>query len=307
MTTILLRGISERDIDLLLVEELVATADFRAWFGAQAGIAPSAQVETVARSVNTSTGESDLEVTFRDTESLTRVLVENKIDAILQPRQPERYAERAASYIATGVCKGVVTLLVAPERYTGGASGFDRRLTYETLREWFSNQGEADARSQYKVHLLDAAIERGSTGWLLVPDEAATAFWQQYWEVAAATAPELRMPKPGVKPATSGFIRFLPPVLPAGVNLIHKVPLGKVDLQFAGMAEQLAAFKTKHQRHLEPDMRIARAQKSMVIRIHVPPASPQGSLEDAEPAAIEGINAAVRLLSWYSRFLGDAG
>ena len=307
MTTVLLRGVSERDLDLLLVEELVASPAFRAWFSTQIGLPASSQLEHVARSVMTSTGESDLELTYREPDDTrTRVLVENKIDAVLQPRQPERYAERAAGYIAAGECHRVVTVLVAPQAYLAGAVGFDQRLVYEVLREWFADTSVADERAMYKRHLLDAAIERGTSGWTLVPDDTANAFWLQYWETARAYAPELGMPKPSPKPATSWFVRFLSPTLGRRVYLIHKVPYGHVDLQFAGMAAKAEEFAAAYQGRLDPTMHIAVANKSLVVRIAVE----RGSL-DAPPdrrltTIQDGIAAAKRLLIWHGRVIAPS-
>ena len=50
------------------------------------------------------------------------LLIENKIDASLQPAQAERYRQRAGACIVAGDVDTALTLLVAPEKYFG-ASG----------------------------------------------------------------------------------------------------------------------------------------------------------------------------------------
>ena len=146
-----LRGIFERDIDLLLLEEIVATAGFREWFLAQLGYGPVNRLVRAARSVNTSTGESDLELTLRDRGQVTRVLIENKIDAPLQPHQAGRYKDRAASYVSSGDCDAAVTVLVAPACYVAGVTGFDHILTYETIDAFLSTQPGAEERTSDSV------------------------------------------------------------------------------------------------------------------------------------------------------------
>ena len=102
MATIEVSGVCERDVDLLLLEELVASRPFFEWFLGRVGISPSAELIAVARSVTTSNGESDLELTIKLDDRIRKILVENKIDSIFQPRQADRYCERAAGYLRDG-------------------------------------------------------------------------------------------------------------------------------------------------------------------------------------------------------------
>jgi hypothetical protein len=294
--------VSERDVDLLLVEELSASSGFRVWFSERIGLTQS-DLTAVARSVVSSTGESDIELSFQSAAGTTKVLVENKIDALLQPRQSERYTERGQTYVESGRFDRFMTVLIAPEAYGASTSGFDARVSYEQLREWFQEQLRSDPRVPYKLALLDQALERAARGWTLIPDAAATSFWQGYWRVASEIAPELHMPAPGSKPATSGFIRFRPPQLPAGIELLHKVPYGNVDLQFAGMATRAADFAREHAGKLTPGMRVEVASKSLVIRMSVPIAALEAPFESSATAVREALSAAQRLLSWYDEHI----
>jgi hypothetical protein len=296
------RGITERDIDLLLLEQLVLDSSFRDGFLAEVGLASCGRLTAAARSVNTTTGESDLELTLVEGQRVTKVLVENKVDALLQPRQAERYAERAAAYRAAGDCDQVVTVLVAPESYAGAAAGFDRTVTYESVRRLLGGE-EADDRARYKHFLLREAIERCASGWVLVPDEAATAFWLRYWELSKTVAPQLNMRRPEEKPATSNFIYFWPTALARGVALIHKVPYGDVDLQFEGKATRAASFESKHGGHLRPGMHIERANKSLVVRMQVPRIVLKAPFEQSEAAVRQALDAAAQLLKWYTRWV----
>jgi len=73
---------------------------------------------TAAQSVATSNAESDLELKVRLDKQLLVLLIGDKIDAVLQPLQAARYAERAAEYRESGACDIATTVLVAPHRYT---------------------------------------------------------------------------------------------------------------------------------------------------------------------------------------------
>jgi hypothetical protein len=300
---VMLRGVSERDVDLLLVEELSASQEFRMWFEKQANVARDSTLEEISRSVISSSGESDLELIYRGPDGTTKILVENKIDAMLQPRQSERYAARGRAYVEAGDCERVSTVLIAPDSYSAGSHGFDARISYESLREWFEKRTAVDSRARYKLELLRRAIERGKQGWTMVPDEAVSDFWVQYWRVVSDVAPQLQMPKPGGKPATSGFIRFLPASLGRGVQLIHKAPYGNVDLQFADMQKRAAEFVAEHRSKLEPDMHIAAASKSLVVRIAVQRVTLETPFQNSESSVRDAVSAAARLLAWYERYV----
>ena len=139
--TIHVPDVCERDIDLLLLEEFVASENFRAWFLSQLGINEIVSLVDAARSVTTASGESDLEFTVKGLEGNIRVLVENKVDAAFQPRQAERYAERADDYLQNMDFAQVITVLVAPEVYFSDDDddgGFNYQINYEQVLEWFS-------------------------------------------------------------------------------------------------------------------------------------------------------------------------
>lgn len=141
---ILTASVCERDIDLLVLEEFVSSSNFAEWFIGLIGLtgASGVSVTKVQRSATRFNGESDLEVTL-NYRGTYRLLIENKISANLQPRQAERYRARGASYRKQGICQGIRTVLLAPEAYFGqpdDLKGFDAKVTYEAVLNWFRNQ-----------------------------------------------------------------------------------------------------------------------------------------------------------------------
>lgn len=86
------------------------------------------------------------------------------------------------------------------------------------------------------------------------------------------------MPLPGAKPAAFGFVRFKPQALGAGVELLHKVPFGNVDLQFAAMAARAAQFSAQYSAFLDSSMEIALANKSLVVRVSVAAGDGRGAV-----------------------------
>jgi len=302
---IAIAGVSERDIDLLLLEEFQASPSFQKWFVAQAigsEISIGACVEAL-RSVTHSTGESDLEVTFATADGVrTRIMIENKINAGLQPLQAQRYLSRGADYTARGLCATFHTIIVAPARYFGtleGHKGFGGRVTYEQILGWFDGAAQLGERRNYKVALLSSAIEKGTLGYQAEEDAATTNFWRSYWKLALTHGAELEMAEPRSKPSGSGFIHFRPPVLPRGVDIVHKFHFGYVDLHLRGMGKRLNEVRGILDPFFEKGMTLETAAKSAAIRIHVPKLNARMAMNQQEDAAIVGIAAAKRLLVWF--------
>lgn len=209
MAQVAVSGVVERDIDFLLVEEFVAPDGFLTWFLGRIGLSEPYETVAITHSAKTATGETDIELTVRSGSTTLILLLENKIDANLQPRQADRYRERASRYVSEGQCSACITVLVAPKAYFGGEVqpfGFDRSVTYEDILEWYLRAERLGSRRDAKVALLQRALARGSAGWIMVPDETVTEFWHRYGELSRALAPELFMEKPTAKPATSTFI-----------------------------------------------------------------------------------------------------
>lgn len=298
-------GVCERDLDLLLMEELVASPALRVWFArlADLGELKEGSPAEVHRSVTHSTGESDLEVfvTLADGRR-AGMLIENKIDAGLQRRQSERYRDRAAARLAEGKCSIARTVIVAPAQYFGSsedALGFDATTTYESIDEWFREFGATGDRAIYKRALLAAAVEKSSLGYQRIADQAMTDLWRFIWELAQVEAPELNMREPIGRPAGSTFVFFSPDGFPASRGLVYKFRHGNVDIVFPRWGARLTELRT----HLGPVLpeggKLERASKAAVIRVKVPPVDVSWGSEAQRPALIEGLRQSSALLRWY--------
>jgi len=83
-------------------------------------------------------GESDIEFGFRTaTGERHLVLIENKIDASLQPNQVERYFNRGQFRVDGGDWDSFTVCLLAPERYISpdNRADFDSVIRYEAVLE----------------------------------------------------------------------------------------------------------------------------------------------------------------------------
>lgn len=127
----------ERDVDLVFVQLVQSSPEFRQWFLETIGEEESdSSLTDVCHSVMTENGESDIEIGFTsNTGDRIRVLVENKINAAKQDRQFERYFERGETYLTKDFSDRFRVCLIAPEGYASASdqAAVDAVVTYEEM------------------------------------------------------------------------------------------------------------------------------------------------------------------------------
>ena len=198
--------IYERDMDLVLVEELESSNEFRAWLAARVfGVdCYISHVDATHSVVDESSRESDVVFRFRarqgrdSSESLlAAILLENKIDAVAQPNQGRDYRSRGEAG-KEGRWQDFRTCLVAPKAYLDAAhdrANFDESISYEEILAYFVSRGGRDERFRWKARLVGDAIQKKKSGYAPKISDAATAFVKAYYEYARAF-PRLEMPEP---------------------------------------------------------------------------------------------------------------
>lgn len=295
-------GVSERDIDLLLLEEFISSHKFQDLF-LDLTLLQDKNLNFIQaqRSVTDSTGESDLEVTFQDENGNTYILlIENKVNANFQKDQLIRYVQRGENYIKHNKIVVFRTILVAPNSYYNNElKGFDFRINYENIVDYFLNNEELGERKKYKILLLKSAIEKSTSGYQMEADASVSNFWKDYWKLSLEVAKEFYMDEPSFKPSSSSFIYFRNVHLPKGVDLIHKLTHGYFDLQFKGMGDNINSMREKYSNVLHENMKIVKAGKSASIRVTVPKLSLADTVESQKEKVMQCFNEGQKLLKWF--------
>lgn len=101
-----------------------------------------------------------------------------------------------------------------------------------------------------------------------------------------------------------GRVHELGAALPVGVELLHKMDHGAVDLQIAGWGDRLGELQVLLGEVLRSDMSILETGKSASLRLHVPPLRVADGFADQAPSVQDALDAAVELLDW-SKTLPD--
>ena len=229
---LLLPRLYERDIDVLLQEELMCNGAVRELIGRALKLPSPIDVTKCRLSVVDNTGETDLVAYFSSSGRSGLLLIENKIDAGFQPSQPERYRARAKSFAIAENCDAHC-LLFAPARHVAGRSEaigqFDAVVSYEDLARSIADEGTK--RAQHRSQLMLRAIEQAKAPYIVTPAPAVTGLWQRVFEIARVHYPELRMPAPTDKGASSYWFIFKPG-LPPRITIDWKLRKGTVGLSF---------------------------------------------------------------------------
>ncbi|WP_027996865.1 PD-(D/E)XK nuclease family protein [Simplicispira psychrophila] len=286
--------VAERDIDLLLLEEINVNSDFSSWLfrlTMPQCLDMPACTGAWHSVIHPQLGESDIVVKYANGHA---ILIENKVDAPAQPDQAARYGKRGAEGCDKGLWQSFVTCIVAPSSYVttnAEAQNYDVRISYEQLQDWFSN--EKTQRAEYRAYILSEAIEQNRRGYSPVANEDVTQFWLSYWDIANREFPALEMQRPGIKPANSDWPDFRPNQLGKNINIVHKMAQGYVDLQIRGASEKIEQIRTMmNGRNLD----VVTAGRSTAIRVVVAPVNRFGSFDGQRQEIMHALDAAAMLL-----------
>lgn len=298
-----IQSVAERDMDLLLLEELHASPTFRTWiveklFGAGTRLR---KFEGAWHSISDAKlGETDLLFCFQSFDGdVWAALIENKISALTQYRQAARYRKRGRKGREDGSWDRYKTCLIAPKAYfetLKPSETFDVYITYEDLAEWFQSQGPAD-RGSYKAKFIKEAIEQNRRGYQITPDERISKFWRSYWQLCSSEFPQLAMKEPGPKPAGGTWPLFQPPNFDKRVQIIHKTEQGFVDLSFSGA--NAGDLKMIYRPRLDNETMIEQTGKSAVVRVAVPKIDMFAKFETEADNVYVALQAARKLYDLY--------
>ncbi|HEX3036212.1 MAG TPA: hypothetical protein VHT73_14020 [Thermodesulfobacteriota bacterium] len=309
LNRLFIERVTERDIDLLLLEEFECNMDFRNWFLKKVGLdeAVGADFAGVWHSVTEGElGESDLILYFDSKVSgKLAAMIENKIDAPMQPDQAERYDKRGNIGIEKGHWSKFVTCIVAPECYLAAIANhsFGYQVSYEEIAEWFSSNSASSCRMSFRSKIFKEAVEENRRSYQVIEDPIVAKFWQQYRQVAEQDFKYLGMKKRGKRGSQAIWPEFSPSYLPEGkgIRLIHKMQAGNVELMFSGRITDFEHFKNYVSELLEDGMSIEQRDQSTSVCIKVPVIDKYKAFIDQQESVLLALEAATRLASWYAK------
>jgi len=273
-------SIAERDIDLLVLEELSVSDEFREWFSSRVFGEPIFQSKIGAwHSVSDAQlGESDIVFLFEAIDGpRTAILIENKICAPPQPQQGQRYRFRGEKGLTEGYWEKFKTCVIAPSKYLSSSThseSYDINISYEELLAYFQSRSPRGERFQYKARVLLEGIEQNRRRHQPEFNEQMTQFVSDYYAYASVEYAYLGMQEAKPRPAGSTWIMFYPKSFAKSLSLSHQLTAGLVKVFFNGQAESFAELQEKYTSILPRNASLELAGKSVSISIEVPKLDP---------------------------------
>ena len=220
-------SVQERDIDLLIIEELNVSLDFCKWFINELELKePTSKIKAFRSISDYGLGETDILISYSVETRTNFILVENKIDASFQNNQFKRYKERGENYIKKKECDDCYIVLIAPKSYCENQSNFSNYINYESIKKYFTDKNEI--RADYKSEILSIAIEKERRGYKAVNSIPVQSFWKSYYEYKISNLKSFRMNKPDIVPFNSDWIQLFSERLNQ-ITFNHKLEKGFID------------------------------------------------------------------------------
>lgn len=265
-------SIAERDVDLLLLEELLVSEPFANWFvSAAKGNHLNIKLIGAWHSVSDAQlGESDLIIKFTsqtgDTEA---ILIENKIDAIAQTEQGYRYKMRGEKGIRQAEWAKFITCLFAPQSYIDrNTEPYDVEVSYEQVITFFQTQ--ADIRSQYRATFLKEAVEKNRRGYQSVVCPHMTAFATAYLDFVARHYPELNPETAKPRAVGHDWMHFYPIPHQKNIVIVHQIRGQQVKIIYRGQHERFDEIATKFEYVRDQQLTVKRSGQSVTVAANAP-------------------------------------
>jgi len=269
------KSITERDIDFIMLEELSINTEFQEWFASRVFGERIFKAQIGAwHSVNDSNlGETDLLFIFESMEeSRIALLIENKVDAIPQPKQGERYQLRGKSGQQEGYWDTYRTCVIAPLKYLHSSKhskSYDVEISYEELFSFFQSRSSRDKRFQFKANILIEGIQKNRRGYQPEYNEEITNFVTEYYNFTEINYPELKMQKAKPRPAGSTWITFYPDSIPKGIDLVHQITAGRIKVFVYANPDEFETIKEMYLKNVPDGSEIEFHAKSVSFYIPI--------------------------------------
>ncbi len=262
---LVIEKVLERDIDLLMINKIMYDENVLNLFLSKINKYDYKVFSVQHSLMDQVNGESDITVILENNNHKIALLIEDKIDALAMPMQPERYVTRGKIGVKSKQYNEFYVFIIAPLDYletNQEAKKYKYRISYEELKETMSND-------LYATTLLNKAIEEKKSGYIINENPSVTSFWNRYYDYIKEHYPTIRINK--IHGPRGHAARW--PILTTdykSVVIYQKSNQGYLDLTFYKMGLFSNIFYKYVEKFLDKDMIITKIKNSMVVRINIP-------------------------------------
>ncbi len=265
-------GIYERDMDLLFMRKFANDKDFiiRHFLSteelAEKGYKDADfVVESIAHSVMTEDGESDIEVVLSTNGKRVALLIEDKIDAVAMPEQAARYQKRGKKAIERGAYNEFHVFIIAPEDYlksNAEAKKYPNFIPYENI--------QAELNDEFDKAMIRHAVSDANNV-RLPRDAKVTAFWNKLYDFLDENYSDVFQVHGHRGLERSGRAgQWISMSCNKPYSIEIKSDRGYVDLEIEGYSESFSQFSKDNKVLIDKKrLYIRAASKSLAIRKYV--------------------------------------
>jgi len=216
-------AVYERDIDLLVLEEILSDISFSHHLLEGSEIPPPINLGDLkaCHSYNDEKGEVDIRVDYILENRQITLWIENKIDAVFQKDQIKRYQQRKKNTEHESFI-----ILLAPKDYIQSNSQFDWAVSYESLKPYFET---LDLRGKYKNEVLEIAIKKLRTGYVAKGDRINYNFKKYYRDISNVFE-NIEIELPPTSPKGSTWVKLKHTEHPT-LTIWHKINNHRIDIE----------------------------------------------------------------------------
>lgn len=186
----------EHDMDVMLMQALLTDSELLKLFVDKtdwAGLELKPVHAEISNS-DTDLGETDITVVLSDGTFKYALLIEDKIDAVAQPDQHERYVKRGDKAVKEKMYSDYKVFVVCPQKYYDAddeAKKYEHFVSYEECAEPFSKIHDNMAQIRYQEVMQ--AISKAKKPPQVTLNENANSFFRKYREYQREHYPQLEM------------------------------------------------------------------------------------------------------------------
>ena len=281
--------ISEHDIDVMMLHLFSIDYSLLQLFTKKVGVKQKGAhlISVELSKADPKLGESDITVILKGSSRKTALLIEDKIDAIAMPEQPERYIKRGNKAVKNGEYDEFYSFIICPQKYydnNDAAKKYPYFVSYEEIKEHLVSLNNSLFDSF--IQQLEQAIEKAKRPPQVILNEKANAFFRSYKDYQEQKYPILNL---RTKRESNGYWAHYSTNL-GNAYIHHKIQEGKVDLTFSKAATRMNDMETMAswlRTHNMPNVRAEVASKAGVLHIDVPVLNMTIPFEENDQSDIE--------------------
>lgn len=289
----------ERDIDLLLLELFHVSPETVRWLAGRLDVSDAVAV-SARHSVYRGNGETDVLLVVESGEKRIALMIEDKIGAVMQPDQAQRYHIRGHELVERGEADDYRTILCAPEGYLATVAAdepWHHKVSFEAIADHLSLEGgltstwrqailrlcSAKAR---RARSVDGKIAGDSEQWLVKLKD-------DYREFAKVNFPHFRI---SIQTGNDREIFIGAHGAPAGVRFKHALFRGEVSAIFE--ARHVEAAQQGISQDLPDGFWVSHFGGELHVRTGAETLDPATAYENQIDTARDGLEKLTTALEW---------